>query len=39
MPLVEKSCVFTQGVDTISIGEMDFLMNLSVLFARDMSMG
>jgi hypothetical protein len=35
MPFVEKSCVFTQEVDKISICEVDFLVNLTGLFARD----
>jgi len=39
MPFVEKGCVFTQGVDKIAICDMDFLVNLSVLFVRDGSMG
>jgi hypothetical protein len=35
MPFVEKSCVFTQEVDKVSICKVDFLVNLTVLFARD----
>ena len=35
MPFVEKGCVFTQEVDKIAICDMDFLVNLSVLFVRD----
>ena len=34
MPFVEKGCVFTQCVDKIVICDMDFLVNLSVLFFR-----
>jgi len=35
MPFVVKSCVFTQEVDKTSICEVDFLVSLAVLSARD----
>ena len=32
---VKKGCVFTQGFDKIALFEVDFLVKLTVLFARD----